>query len=186
MEQMFQRCEQLESLDLSNFNVQNVVNMKNMFNVCNRLEYLDISNFNPNINDHNNVDRMLGGLYNILKYINIYNIKNEAIKLEISICNSITQNNNLIICQSEGILYNSNAIYACCDFTKSPLQCDYSNDYIIVKYKDAVSYTSGFRNNNIPSRNQISYILNNDWLYKVSPLSIAADNSIKIYFSDKV
>ena len=62
MEQMFQRCERLESLDLSNFNVQNVVNMKNMFNVCNRLEYLDISNFNPNINDHNNVDGMLGGL----------------------------------------------------------------------------------------------------------------------------
>jgi len=73
MNAMFQECNELEYLDLSNFNTSNVTEMEYMFNFCrklkeikginkfntnkvtdmsamlqecNELEYLDLSNFN--------------------------------------------------------------------------------------------------------------------------------------------
>ena len=42
---MFYQCSSLTSLNLSNFNIQNVVNMYSMFYRCNSLSYIDISNF---------------------------------------------------------------------------------------------------------------------------------------------
>ena len=184
MDSMFYYCSQLLSLDLSNFNVQKVNYMDSMFEGCTSLEYLDISNFNPNIDNSDNLKSMFNGLNNI-KYINIYNVENEKLKEEIANTN-LNIKSDLVICQSKNILDNDNAIYECCDFTKSPLQCD-SNDYIIVKYKDAVNYTSGFVIDNCPSRNQISYIINHDWLFKITePLLIEANSSIEIHFSDNI
>ena len=46
MSNMFSGCKSLISLDLSNFNTQNVTDMSNMFSGCNSLVYLDLSNFN--------------------------------------------------------------------------------------------------------------------------------------------
>ena len=43
---MFYGCKLLISLDLSNFNTQNVTNMVYMFGCCNSLISLDLSNFN--------------------------------------------------------------------------------------------------------------------------------------------
>ena len=43
---MFYGCNSLISLDLSNFNTQNVTNMGCMFYHCNSLKSLDLSNFN--------------------------------------------------------------------------------------------------------------------------------------------
>ena len=43
---MFNDCNGLTSLDLSNFNTSNVTNMRNMFNGCTNLTSLDVSNFN--------------------------------------------------------------------------------------------------------------------------------------------
>ena len=43
---MFYGCNSLISLDLSNFNTQNVTNMNGMFYNCNSLISLDLSNFN--------------------------------------------------------------------------------------------------------------------------------------------
>ena len=43
---MFYYCNSLSSLDLSNFNTQNVTNMGYMFSYCNSLSSLDLSNFN--------------------------------------------------------------------------------------------------------------------------------------------
>ena len=42
MNEMFQFCTELESLDLSNFNTANVSNMENMFYECNKLKYLNL------------------------------------------------------------------------------------------------------------------------------------------------
>jgi len=39
----------LKSLDLSNFNTQNVTKMNDMFSDCNSLKSLDLSNFNTQI-----------------------------------------------------------------------------------------------------------------------------------------
>ena len=46
MYQMFEYCEGLTELDLSNFNTANVANMKGMFKDCQRLTKLNLSNFN--------------------------------------------------------------------------------------------------------------------------------------------
>ena len=181
MYDMFFGCTQLKSLNLSNFDVSNVKDMESIFGGCTSLEYLDISNFNPDQLESN--DYMFDGMNNI-KYINIYNIQNGKLKQAIN--SNFNTKNELVICQSENILNNINAIYACCDFTKSPLKCD-SNNYMIVKYNDTVNYTYGFINGNCPSRNQISYIINKDFLLKITePLLIEANNTIEIHFSENI
>ena len=49
---MFFGCKALTSLDLSNFNTENVTNMSSMFKGCEALTSLDLSNFNtPNVTD---------------------------------------------------------------------------------------------------------------------------------------
>ena len=45
MKVMFEQCEELEYLNLTNFNTSNVTDMSFMFNICNKLKYLNISNF---------------------------------------------------------------------------------------------------------------------------------------------
>ena len=46
MSYMFYKCSSLTSLNLSNFNTNNVQNMSAMFNKCCSLTSLNISNFN--------------------------------------------------------------------------------------------------------------------------------------------
>ena len=46
MNQMFNNCNKLTSLDLSSFNTAEVTNMSNMFRLCYALTSLDLSNFN--------------------------------------------------------------------------------------------------------------------------------------------
>ena len=43
---MFSSCKSLSSLDLSNFNTQNVTSMGYMFSGCKSLLSIDLSNFN--------------------------------------------------------------------------------------------------------------------------------------------
>ena len=72
MNSMFQRCEELEYLDLSNFNTSNVADMSWMFNQCNKLKYLNLSNFS-----------IKGETKNMFKF------KKDK-------CNFITNNNDLL------------------------------------------------------------------------------------------
>ena len=52
MGQMFSQCQSLTSLDLSNFNTSNVTDMGQMFSQCQSLTSLDLSNFNTsNVTD---------------------------------------------------------------------------------------------------------------------------------------
>ena len=48
MEDMFAGCSSLKELNLSNFNTNNVTNMKCMFSRCSSLKELNLSNFNTN------------------------------------------------------------------------------------------------------------------------------------------
>ena len=43
---MFYNCNSLKTLDLLNFNTQNVTNMSKMFYECKSLEAINLSNFN--------------------------------------------------------------------------------------------------------------------------------------------
>ena len=48
MNLMFNECSSLTSLNLTNFNTNNVQNMSGMFNKCSSLTSLNLSNFNTN------------------------------------------------------------------------------------------------------------------------------------------
>ena len=48
MSYMFYYCSSLTSLNLSNFNTNNVTNMSYMFYNCSSLTFLNLSNFNTN------------------------------------------------------------------------------------------------------------------------------------------
>ena len=67
MENMFDSCEVLTKLDLSNFNTNKVKTMYKMFNCCSALKELNISNFK--FNESTNLDYMFS-------YCSI-NLKNE-------------------------------------------------------------------------------------------------------------
>ena len=45
---MFNKCSSLTSLNLSNFNTNNVIDMRYMFYECSSLTSLNLSNFNTN------------------------------------------------------------------------------------------------------------------------------------------
>ena len=199
MNSMFQGCSNLVSINLSNFDTSNVKKMDGMFNGCSKLGYLDISNFNFSSLEVGKIGVFKGA--DKIKYIRIYSIQNfQAIEEEFNY-------DGLIVCQKDEIITNKKAVYCCCDFTKSPLKCDCSNNYITVKYKEDTSYESYIlpedeeevelgelilegrnlesnphTNNN--NRDSISFIINQDKLYKRNePLSIKSNSPIDIYFT---
>lgn len=45
MENMFNGCSYLKSVDLSNFNVSNITNIAGLFNNCSDIEFIDVRNF---------------------------------------------------------------------------------------------------------------------------------------------
>ena len=48
LENMFNNCENIESINFNVFNTNNITNMRNMFYGCNNLSELDLSSFNTN------------------------------------------------------------------------------------------------------------------------------------------
>ena len=73
MVSMFSYCYSLSSLDLSNFNTQNVTNMEYMFFHCNSLSSINLSNFNTK----NVIDmRYMFSRCNFLIYKIILNVQN--------------------------------------------------------------------------------------------------------------
>ena len=80
---MFNNCSSLTSLDIHNFNTQNVIDMENIFAHCSKLKYLDISlfRFNESHEDYG-YDGIFDGLPSsgTLKInIDFYNIMKEII-----------------------------------------------------------------------------------------------------------
>ena len=86
---MFCNCKSLSSIDLSNFNTQNVINMEYMFSYCNSLLSIDLSNFNTQ-----NVTNMQSMFYNC----------NSLLSLNLS--NFNTQNVTIM----EYVFYNCNSL----------------------------------------------------------------------------
>ena len=91
---MFNGCSSLISIDLSNFNMSNCISYNDMFS------------------NNNNI-----------KYINIYNFKND--KIISKTFNNI--NNSIFICQKDKIIVNPKA-YNCCDFNLKAYDCISSNN----------------------------------------------------------
>ena len=68
---MFQGCQSLISLDISNFNTPNVESMKNMFDNCSQIEYLNFRNINSMLVI--SMDQMFYQ-YKSLKYLNLFSL----------------------------------------------------------------------------------------------------------------
>ena len=64
---MFNKCSSLTSLNLFNFNTNNVTNMYGMFSQCSSLTSLNLSNFNTN--NVTNMEGMFSGLNRNCKII---------------------------------------------------------------------------------------------------------------------
>ena len=77
MNSMFRDCSLLTSINLSNFNTNNVTNMASMFSCCSSLTSINLSNFNTN-----NVTNMASMFYNCssLTSINLSNFNCDKIK----------------------------------------------------------------------------------------------------------
>ena len=76
---MFYACSSLKELNISNFNTNNVTDMKYMFFKCSSLKELNISNFNTN--NVTNMEYMFSGCSDQFKNIiraEYKNIKEEA------------------------------------------------------------------------------------------------------------
>ena len=73
---MFDGCESLSSIDMSNFDTKNVKNMEKLFNSCYSLKSIDLSNFNTQ-----NVTNMIYMFYDCknLTYVDISHFTNTSL-----------------------------------------------------------------------------------------------------------
>ena len=90
MEQMFDGCTNLASLDVSNFDTSNVTSMMKMFNGCNALTSLNVSNFDTrNVTDMSGMFQDCTALISLdLSNFNILNVTNMPYMF--IRCNSLT------------------------------------------------------------------------------------------------
>lgn len=92
MNEMFDQCSNLETLDLSHFNTEKVENMSNMFNGCTKLHDLNISSFNTE-----NVTNMYGMFYGCssletldLSHFNTRNVRKDGLYYMFNGCSSLS------------------------------------------------------------------------------------------------
>ena len=204
MENMFYECTQLQSLDLTNFNTPKLKNSQRMFHGCSQIQSIRLSNFESSIitkmnsmfgrctnlrfldiqnckSVTQNISNMFNNVQN-LQYINIYNVVSDGY-LANAIVNALNTIEKLIVCQKNEIITNNNAIYACCNYNNDNSKCEFQN-YMIIKYKEEVQYTSGFQ---ISPRNGIRFIEYEDKFYRNNALlTISANKEIKIYISSDI
>lgn len=76
MQGMFYYCQQLTTLDLSNFNTANVTNMKAMFTSCSKLQAISLDNFNTmKVTD---MSWMFNSCYELTE-LNLFNFDTNAV-----------------------------------------------------------------------------------------------------------
>ena len=113
---MFYSCSKLSSLDVSNFNTQNVTNMSSMFAYCNGLTSLDVSNFNTE--NVTNMEAMFSGC-NKLPSLDVSNFNTEKVsnmRQMFYYCSSLKELevrnfNTEKVDRMAGMFYNCNQLY---------------------------------------------------------------------------
>ena len=113
-----------------------------MFNRCNSLQLLDISRFN--LETLENYDSIFKYNYN-LTYINLYYIQDSKgyITKAINYKNSGININNLIVCQKENIIESTDN--RCCYYNIDNHECE-NQKYITIFFGDRTIYNTGFGN----------------------------------------
>ena len=206
-DRMFSGCTSLEYIDMSNFNAPLIKNMSNMFFHCDSLKGIDLSKLNSSaLTDINKMFcgcasleyLILDGLdfskvkdasylfYNVknLKLINIYDIKyNDIFMDEINELNKL-ENENIFVSQKEKLLTNPNYKYNTSNIENDESEC---HSYIIVYYKEAIEYESGFIIEGINSRNNILFIINEGNINGTNEkLTISENFSLKLCLKNSV
>ena len=90
---LFYKCDELENINLSNFNTQNVINMNSMFYGCESLTNINLYNFNTQI--VTNMVSMFSGCSSLTN-INLYNFNTQNVTNMYNMfygCNSLTKKN---------------------------------------------------------------------------------------------
>ena len=113
MNGMFNGCNSLASLDVSNFNTSNVTNMRNMFFNCINLTSLDVSNFNTS-----NVTSMEGMFFNCnkLTLLDVSNFNTSNVTSMVNMFNSCNKLTTLSVSSwNTSNVTNMNGIFAYCN-----------------------------------------------------------------------
>ena len=133
MGSMFSGCSNLIELDLSLFDTSSIIDMHDMFNGCSQLKLIDLYN--------TKMDKIITA-YNLfknndnLKYINLLKVRDSYTNITES---EINKKDDLIVCQNDNIIINTNAIYKCCYFHTENDVCE-SEHYIILYYQNETIY----------------------------------------------
>ena len=121
MNSMFYGCNSLTNLNLSNFNTQNVTNMNSMFYGCSSLTNLNLSSFNTqNVIDMNS---MFYGCYALIN-LDLSNFNTQKVSKMNSMfyeCHSLT-NLNLTNFITQNVIDMSKMFYNCYSLTKLNLE----------------------------------------------------------------
>ena len=154
---MFYNCNSLKSLNLSNFDTSNVVDMRSMFYNCNSLNSLDISSFDTsqvknmnnmfyNCSSLNSLDLLNFNTSNIINMNNMFKECNNLMFININISNQNSTTNDiffsgheiLMVCGENNIDFLIKAfnekIILCQNSTLKSKKCYLKNSILNKKY----------------------------------------------------
>ena len=133
MKGMFSQCNNLLSLDLSSFNTKNVVNMLDLFAYCYKLTSINVSSF-----DTSKVENMKGMFYHCydLKYLDLSNFNTSSTT---NVESMFTENKNLIYLNISSFKFNNSIVKGgIFSYTQSKI-CIYDDETLTL-------LSSGFEN----------------------------------------
>ena len=186
MNYVFNNCNSLKIIDLSNLETTTVTSMNGIFADCTSLIDLEIPNFYmQQLMENTDVFKNV----NKLRYINIENMKyNEGEEYNDDTCVNhdcnLPLNYNdkpIIVCQSNKFITNSNILDICC-FYNPDLDICQTYSFIVLHFNQNTHYENGFKNEFRESIEFVNY--NNSTLTTTSELNILAGTQLEIYFYD--
>ena len=186
MNYVFNNCNSLKIIDLSNLETTTVTSMNGIFADCTSLIELEIPNFYmQQLMENTDVFKNV----NKLRYINIENMKyNEGEEYNDDTCVNhdcnLPLNYNdkpIIVCQTNKFITNSNILDICC-FYNPDLDICQTYSFIVLHFNQNTHYENGFKNE---FRESIAFVnYNNSTLTTTSELNILAGTQLEIYFYD--
>ena len=121
-----------------------------------------------------------------LKYINLLKVRDSYTNITES---EINKKDDLIVCQNDNIIINTNAIYKCCYYNTENDECE-SAHYMMLFYQNETIYKSGFSlvtNNNTNfefRKNKEFLVIYRKKIERNETLYIKPHYKVEIHYSD--
>ena len=162
MSRLFEHCKKLTSLDVSNFNTSNVIEMQYMFEDCQSLTSLDVSNFD--ISNVTNMTQMINECYNLTEL----NISNWHLNSEVDVTDMFIDTNVLI----NVIMNNSDYSSVNKIITQLPTRTEDNKGVLDITGVDDISLVDIINANDkywiiILKQKVIKIISNNKWIKNI-------------------